>query len=156
MRLRQISALLIALPLLSMSMPAASAGARPGRPYVARAVFTTGIVKREPVDDITTLTTDANHVYYFADVHNLTGQTVIQRWEYRGHIVSQVSFPVGGPRWRIYSLKALNPTQTGEWEASVRDPAGVTLAVNTFDYVRARTKGAGVSSGTPPQVHKQQ
>ena len=156
MRLRHTSALLIALPLLSMSAPAAGAAARPERPYVARAVFTTGIVKREPVDDITTLTTDANHVYYFADVRNMAGQTVIQRWEYRGHIVSQVSFPVGGARWRVYSLKTLKPSQTGEWEASVLTRAGVTLAVNTFDYVRAHAKGAGASSGAPPQVHEQQ
>lgn len=161
MRARSIVASLITLPLAAPAIAGTTASAHgsdvsPTGAYVARSVFTTRVVGREPVDNITTLTTGANRVYYFADVRNLSGQTVTQEWAYDGRVVSRISFPVAGPRWRVYSEETLAPSQTGEWKASVIDSAGVTLAVNTFDYVPAASPPGTPVSGPPAQVHKQQ
>lgn len=160
MRVRSIVASLITLPLAAPAIAGATAsahgsGVHPAGAYVARSAFTTRVVGREPVDNITTLTTGANHIYYFADVRNLTGQAVTQEWDYGGHVVSRISFPVGGPRWRVYSEQILAPAQTGEWKASVIDSAGVTLAVNTFDYVPATSLRGTPASGPPTQMHQQ-
>jgi len=122
---------------------------------VAQSTFTTNVVQREPVDNITTLSTSANRVYYFADLRNMTGQTVTQRWEYKGHVVSQMPFKVGGPRWRVYSLQTLKPSLAGEWKASVVNAAGVTLAVNTFDYTPVPTATSGKSGAAAAQVNQQ-
>lgn len=136
-------------PVLAAPVPGATPQATP---FVAQSAFTTQVVQREPVDNITRLSMSANRIYYFADLRNLGGQTVTLRWEYRGHVVSQMPFKVGGPRWRVYSLKTLKPSQAGEWKASVVNADGVTLAVNTFEYM----PGPGAPSGTAPtQVNQQ-
>ncbi|MHB1950362.1 MAG: DUF2914 domain-containing protein [Acidiferrobacteraceae bacterium] len=157
MRVRSVIASFVTLLLAAraagdMTSSAGTPARAPGGPYVARSAFTTRVVAREPVDNITTITTGANRIYYFADVRNLAGQTVTQTWVYRGQVMSRVSFPVRGPRWRVYSEETLLPSQTGEWKASVTDSAGVTLAVNTFDYVAASAR----ASGPAAQMHKQQ
>lgn len=104
---------------------------------VARAQFTTNVVDREPVDDITDLTNDADKIFFFSDIRGRTGQVVIHRWEYNGNVMAEVSFDIGGPRWRVYSSKNLLPSQTGEWKVSVVDGADNVIAAKTFEYIEA-------------------
>ncbi len=104
---------------------------------VARAQFTTNVVDREPVDDITDLTNDADKILFFSDIRGMTDQVVIHRWEYNGNVMAEVSFDIGGPRWRVYSSKNLLPSQTGEWKVSVVDGADNVIAAKTFEYIEA-------------------
>lgn len=104
---------------------------------LARAALTTAVIDREPADNITQLAADKEKIYYFTEVKNMAGQTVTHRWEHNGKIVSEVKLDIGGPRWRVYSSKTLNPGLTGDWKVSVVDANGATVGANTFAYTAA-------------------
>lgn len=101
---------------------------------VSRAQFTTEIVNREPVDRVVTLMNDQDTIYYFTEIRNLEGRTVIHRWEHDGMLVSEVPFKVSGPRWRVFSKKHLSPTMTGKWTVLVMDQSGWPLHASIFEY----------------------
>jgi hypothetical protein len=102
--------------------------------FVARAQFTTAVVNREPVDQVVKLDEQATRVYFFTDLRNLQGRTVTHRWEFEGQVVSEVAFKVGGPRWRVYSVKSLNPGETGKWTVFVVDESGWPLHATIFKH----------------------
>lgn len=106
---------------------------------VARAAFTTAIDDREPIDEVSTLDTDASKVYYFTEIKGLKGQTITHRWEQNGEVQATVSFDIGGDRWRIWSSKNLDPEFTGQWQVMVLDEAGNVLSQNSFDYGQAES-----------------
>lgn len=102
---------------------------------IAEALFTTGIKDREPVDHVLVLTNDIQKVYFYSDIRHLSGKTIVHRWEYEGNMVSEKKFDVGGPRWRVYSQKILNPNMTGTWTVTVQDGNGWPIYVDQFKYV---------------------
>ncbi len=101
---------------------------------VGRAQFTTGVENREPVDEVTTLDTRHGKIYFFSEIRNGQGQTVIHRWLYRGDVMAEVSFDIGGPRWRVWSSKTLLPAWTGTWTVQVVDSNGDVLTEMRFEY----------------------
>lgn len=129
-------------PATSAAPAAAAPAAEKPQGSVARAVFTTGIKDHEPVDSITTLTNDHTQIYFFSDLKDMAGQTIIDRWEYKGKVMAEVKFNVGGPRWRAYSSKKLDPSWLGEWKVSVIDANGLTLGASTFTYTAAPKESA--------------
>jgi hypothetical protein len=110
------------------AMPAGSVG---------RAAFTTIVRDREPQDDIKTLGNDVTEISFFTELNDMTGQTAIHRWEYQGDVMAEVSFNVGGPRWRVWSRKSLLPQWLGTWKVSVVNGAGEVVHEQTFEYVPA-------------------
>jgi hypothetical protein len=105
---------------------------------VARAIFTTAIADREPVDDLTTLPNSTDRVYFFSDLRELAGQIVTHRWEFDGQVMAEVTFKVGeGARWRVYSSKNLLPDWTGTWTVMINNESGQTLQTSTFEYTAA-------------------
>lgn len=112
--------------------PAAPASAPTGS--VARAVFTTAVVDREPKDTLSQIPANVDRIYYFTELRGLNGQTVTHRWEYQGKVIAEVKFDVHGARWRVYSNKTLDDAHTGEWKVSTVDAQGNVLSVNTFTY----------------------
>ncbi|MEW8116884.1 MAG: DUF2914 domain-containing protein [Candidatus Thiodiazotropha sp.] len=102
--------------------------------YVARAQFTTAVVDREPVDQIVKLDAQATRIFFFTDLRNLQGRTVTHRWEYDGQVLSEVDFEVGGPRWRVYSAKSLDPGEPGKWTVFVIDESGWPLHATIFEH----------------------
>ncbi|NOY63467.1 MAG: DUF2914 domain-containing protein [Gammaproteobacteria bacterium] len=105
--------------------------------YVARALFTSAVENREPVDEIAVLGNDVEQIYFFTDLRFLDGQTIHHRWEYDGAVIADISFSVEGPRWRIHSSKRLDPRMLGKWTAYVVDESGVPLKASIFQYVEA-------------------
>lgn len=105
---------------------------------VARGIFTTDIIDREPVDQVLVLTNDHDQVYFFTDLRHFEGETITHRWEYENNLVSEKKFEVGGPRWRVYSQKTLNPRMTGRWSVVVTDGKGWPVYAAMFDYVDSR------------------
>jgi hypothetical protein len=131
---------------------AAAAAARSAAPQaevqgsVARAIFTSAIVDREPVDELTDITTDLPRLYFFTDLRDLAGQIITHRWEYNGQVMAEIKFKVGGgPRWRVYSSKNLLPDWTGKWTVSVIDQNGQVLNNSSFEY-RTAMKGDSTTS----------
>lgn len=123
-------------PTLSQEQKVMESQALGGR--IARSTFTTNIVDREPVDSITELSTASDRVYYFTELLGMAGQTITHRWSHNGEVVAEVSFNVGGPRWRVWSSKNLMPAWSGDWKVSVVNAAGEVLGGNRFTYGAAQ------------------
>ncbi len=121
---------------LQPEVPAVQAGTQ--SPRVARAQFTNGIQDREPVDRVESVVRSDGQtnqqLYYFTDLRNLKGETVTHRWEHQGQQVAEVSFKVGGNRWRVFSRKSLPPDMTGEWQVVVSASDGEPLQTASFVY----------------------
>ena len=96
-------------------------------PDVARHQFTTSIENREPVDALTDVM-NVNPIYYFTELTGYQDSAVTHRWVFNGEVMAEVTFNVGGPRWRVYSSKQLLPEWDGEWKVEVVDQAGVVVA----------------------------
>jgi len=122
-------------PAAEPAAPAAAAARSTGS--VARAQFTSAVQEREPVDKVTNLINDKNRIYFFSEIKDAANQKVTHRWEHNGKLVSEVGFDIGGDRWRVYSSKTLDPSQTGEWKVSIVDENGQTLGASTFTYESA-------------------
>jgi len=104
---------------------------------ISRSAFTTAIDNREPTDEVSTLSTDTSKIFYFSEIKGLKGQTVTHRWEHNGEVQANVSFNVGGNRWRVWSSKNLQPEMSGQWQVMIVDEAGNVLTQNSFDYGEA-------------------
>lgn len=101
---------------------------------VARAQFTSGISDREPVDRLDPIPGDQREVTFFTELRNLDGRTVRHRWLHAGETQAEVSFRVGGPRWRVWSSKQLLPDWHGEWSVEVVDEDGSVLGSRRVHY----------------------
>lgn len=112
----------------------ASAESGFSRGSVVRSVFTTGVKDREPVDKLNQSKTHDNHIYFFTELRDMSGQTAVHRWEHDGKVVAEVKFKVRGPRWRVWSSKTFSPNATGEWKVSVLNGAGEVIAEDEIDY----------------------
>lgn len=98
---------------------------------VARAIFTIGIQDREPTLTIRTIPDGMDEIYLFTDLRDFEGQTVRHRWNYQGNIEAEVSFDVGGPRWRTWSRKTIPSDQRGQWSVDIVDGDG--YIVETYE-----------------------
>ena len=126
---------LAALLLWSVGVIAEDDDSPLGDGEVSRALFTTGIADREPVDHLLVVDSAIDEVYFFTELKFLSGRTIVHRWEYEGQVVAEVPFKVGGPRWRVFSKKALAPHLAGEWTVVVMDQeSGWPLLAELFKY----------------------
>jgi hypothetical protein len=128
--------------------PAGSAGsgeemseeaATPPAGSLARAVFTSGIVDREPQDSLDTLTNDHVQVYFFTELRDMEGRTIVHRWMWNGEVMAEVAFDVAGPRWRVHSSKNLEPSWLGDWTVMVVDTDGNEIGESHFTYGAVET-----------------
>jgi hypothetical protein len=105
----------------------------PKSEHVLRALLTTGIENREPVDEIVSLDKNSDRVYFFTEFSGLKGKMVKHRWEYNGKVMGEVNFNIGSNHWRCYSSKNLLPEWTGIWTVSVIDDQDNVLAETYFE-----------------------
>ena len=138
MRIFRTTGLLLFSLLLSQLALAAEIAPIPENARVARAQFTTAINDREPTNQIVAIDTRQQEVFFFTDLRNLEGRTIKHIWVYNGQAVSENEFPVGGPRWRVNSMKALDPSMTGKWTVWVVDESGWPLHASIFMYYPKR------------------
>lgn len=126
--------------------PSAAAG------EVVRALFTSAVQGREPVDNVLTLGANESHVYCFTELRGFAGQRVTHRWEYEGEVMAEVVFDVGGWRWRVWSRKNLLPQWRGQWRVSILDENGRVLLQRSLAYEPAGAFLSGaerVAASTP-------
>lgn len=116
----------------------------PPKGEIPRALFTTEIKDREPVNQVLILDTTFSKVYFFTELRHYQGQEITHRWEHDGEVVSQKVFSVKGPRWRVYSAIDLNKSMTGRWTVVVTNQQGCPIKASVFEYVEA-----GSDSGKP-------
>ena len=108
-----------------------------GQGEIARAQFTTAIQDREPTDDVATLSSNNDKIYFFTELVNFNGATITHRWEYQGKTMAEVNFNVGGSRWRAYSSKNIKPEWTGVWSVTVLNEEGIPLKMSSFEVITA-------------------
>lgn len=104
---------------------------------VARAVLTSGISKREPIDKLgaqVSADDGKKNLFFFTEIVDLKGGTVTHRWKREGKTVANMKFRVGSDRYRVYSNKSIAPADTGEWQVEIVDAQGKTLQVANFRY----------------------
>lgn len=137
MKCKVKAGLFITLYLFFAGSPAAYPAQNPS---VARAIFTTKIVDREPVDQILIINDNTKNVFFFTDLRHFEGQKISHRWLYNNRVESVVSFNVKGPRWRVYSRKEIKPEQTGKWTVIVHNESGQSLKASVFRVVDGSEK----------------
>ena len=117
---------------------------------VSRAFFTSGPkpVSREPLDSVSTLSSERSGIYFFSEVRGLEGRSITHRWEYQGQVEAEVAFTVYGQRWRVYSYKLLDPTKVGAWTVTVLDDMGTVLASEQLEFVA----GAAAPESPAPEA----
>ncbi|MBE0510644.1 MAG: DUF2914 domain-containing protein [Gammaproteobacteria bacterium] len=101
---------------------------------VARAIISTGVVDREPVDDLEHLNISDERAYFFTELRGMAGQRVSHRWSHAGEVQAEVDFNVGGPRWRVWSNKGIMGHQRGEWLVEVVNAEGEVIHQKRFQY----------------------
>lgn len=101
---------------------------------VERGQFTTAIIDREPVDSVTELDTSNSEIKYFTEIIDMQGQTVTHQWVYDDEVVFEKSFEIGGPRWRVWTSKSLQPGWTGLWFVNTLDQERNKLLTQSFNY----------------------
>jgi len=100
----------------------------------AVAQFTSAVEDREPIDQITFVSTDVRKIIFFSDLRDLAGHQVTHRWIFDGETVAEVVFDVEGPRWRVWSSKGLIEDWVGDWTVEIVTDEGEVLAAETFTY----------------------
>ncbi len=102
---------------------------------ILRAVFTTRLDNREPVDRVLILDNKVREVFFFTDLSQLQGHTITHRWEYEGRVVQTRSYQIKGQRWRAASQKELDPGMVGRWSVVVTDENDCPLKAVVFQLV---------------------
>ncbi|MGM0595224.1 MAG: DUF2914 domain-containing protein, partial [Pseudomonadota bacterium] len=75
------------------------------------------------------------------ELRGMSDKSVSHIWKHEGEVVSRVEFDVGGPRWRVWSSKALSPMWEGDWTLLVEDSWGNVYAEESFSYSSAVEAG---------------
>ncbi|MBU2883137.1 DUF2914 domain-containing protein [Psychrosphaera sp. B3R10] len=104
-------------------------------PSVNRAIITTAIADREPVDNYNeqTLPSGTNKVFFFTEVMNQADSNVTHRWFLNGKLEAEVKLNIGSNRWRTRSSKNLDANfHSGSWEVMVVAADGTILTTETF------------------------
>lgn len=113
-------------------------GAKIDTNVVSRAVLTTGIEKREPVDvlkDNLKRTQFSEKLYFFTEIKNLQGKIIHHLWFHQDQLMAEIPLTVGAVRYRTYSSKNIMPSQTGQWRVEVVTQQGQLLAQKSFRII---------------------
>jgi len=99
---------------------------------VSRALLTTGVTQREPVDNV--CIPERNKITFFTEINNYANHRVTHRWKYNNKTLFELSFNVRGPRWRVWTSKNIPVKWVGPWMIEVVDEDGNVLAQKLFYY----------------------
>lgn len=102
---------------------------------VKRAIFTTAIKEREPVDQVLSLSNRHDIVYFFSELQNFQGKVILHKWYYENELVFSERFDVKGPRWRVFSKVKIEPQQIGKWKVVIYGPNNWPVKASVFNVV---------------------
>ena len=108
--------------------------------YVERAVLTSGMANREPVDDLGHTYQHSGEAYdrltFFTQIMNHDGRAVNHRWYRNGELYSEVTLAIGSDSWRTYSTRQISYMSTGDWSIRVVNDRGDELVRYSFSVQR--------------------
>lgn len=106
--------------------------------FISRAVLTTGISEREPVDvlkESIEQTEFQEKLFFFTEVRKLKGQTISHLWFHQDQLMAEISLTISADRYRTFSSKNIMPSQTGQWRVEAVTEQGELLAQKTFRII---------------------
>ena len=121
--------------------------------HILRALFTSGVIDREPVDGLRRIGNDTRQVYFYTELLGLAESTVVHRWEFNEQVMAEVPFQVGADRWRVWSSKQLDPLWRGLWKVTVIGADGVVLTSETFRYTGSQAPKPAKNAAAPIGDH---
>jgi hypothetical protein len=124
-------AVAIGLCAIRHALPAAGQGTAGS---VARATFTSAIDDGAPSDYRQEFDTNTPVVYYYTEILDLHGQTVIHRWKLEGKVMQEVPIPVKRSREAVWSKSTMQPGWTGNWTVEVVNARGEVIEMDNFSY----------------------
>ena len=113
------------------ALPAAAQGT-PGA--VANATFTSGMDDGTPVDFRQEFDTTTPVVYYYTEILDLHGQTVVHRWKLEGKVMQEVRIPIRRQREAVWSRSQMQPDWTGNWTVEVVTERCEVIEMDNFSY----------------------
>ncbi len=114
---------------------------------ISRAQFTSAVLDREPVDEITSIDSSTGSVFFFTEFRNFEGTSASHRWVYNGEVKFELSFKIRGSRWRVYSQKTLPKEWLGDWRVEVVSEDGTVLETHDLKHAVADSgSGSDASS----------
>ena len=124
---------------------------------ISRAQFTSAILDREPVDEVTSIDSDLRSVFFFTEFRNFEGTSASHRWIYNGDVKFELSFKIRGSRWRVYSQKTLPKEWLGDWKVEIVSEDGTVLATHDLKHAVASSNsgsgsGSSSDSGSSPDT----
>ena len=125
--------------------------ALPSQGSVDRAALTLTILDREPQGEVSQVTVDQGQIFYFTEVTDMPGETVVHRWEFEGQVLAEVPFEIGSTRWRTYSSKDLLPAWIGDWTVSTLDASGRVLDSRQFSVLDGQAAPALPAAPADPE-----
>ncbi|AZZ96651.1 DUF2914 domain-containing protein [Pseudoalteromonas sp. R3] len=106
--------------------------------HVSRAVLTTEVVDREPVNvlkDSVEQSAFSEKLYFFTEVRGLQGQTIRHLWFHQDQLMAEIELPISAYRHRTYSSKNIMPSQSGQWRIEAITADDRLLAQKTFRII---------------------
>lgn len=106
--------------------------------FISRAVLTTGISEREPVDvlkESIEQTQFQEKLFFFTEVRKLKGQTISHLWFHQDQLMAEIPLTISADRYRTYSSKNIMSSQTGQWRVEAVTEQGELLAQKTFRII---------------------
>lgn len=110
-------------------------GAKIDTGKISRAVLTTRVVDKEPVDVLKSDVSNTQFnekIYFFTEVKNLQGNIIHHLWYYQDVLQADIALTISAARYRTYSLKHIHLQQTGDWRVEAVTENGDLLAKKEF------------------------
>ena len=128
--MKMIVPVILLLLLFSVVPPAEATSLK-----VTELAVTTRVSKGKPIDSVHRISyRSVRALYGFTRTLSDTAEetTVTQVWIHDGQQVKQVTMPVKGRRWRLYSTLPVDASSVGRWRLEVRDVAGQVIKAADF------------------------
>jgi hypothetical protein len=121
---------LFALLVLALIIPATSFAA--AEPVVSRAIFSTSLNEREPVNDLVTVPHGEKAIFFFTEILNADTTSVTHLWTYNDIEIARIKLNIGSDKWRTWSSKQIWHLTPGEVKVQVLDADNMILAEKTL------------------------
>lgn len=106
---------------------------RTGEIQVERAVVGTGVMDREPQGVASQFPADVGQLWCFTHITGAsTGAEILHVWYHGDQELARVPLTIGGPNWRTWTSKNIQPEWTGEWRVEIQQAGGTVLQTITF------------------------
>ncbi len=106
---------------------------------IVRALLTTDLDNKEPVDNIATLSVNkdkASKVYYFTEIIDMKGQVLYHRWLRNDQLIFKREINILGNRWRAATSKLITYSKAGLWTVRLEDKQGAVLNEIKFEVIK--------------------